>query len=275
MEKKIVFLDVDGTLKNPEKDMSSCTEEAIKQLKQNGHYVFVCTGRNKAGVESLRYLNFDGYICSAGGYIEVHGKKIFETYMSKEDVKEVRSIFEKYHIFYNLEALDRTFQDEQMHIEMMKDHKDMEQMNSEMKRMIQEFHVLPIEEYDQNPVPIQKLCFVSRNEDNINQAKKLLEKKYHFVIHDLFSPDTINGEIIPKDKNKGLAVKKVVEYLHMSIEDTIGFGDSMNDYEMMKTCHYGVAMGNASKELKQYADAICESIDDDGVYHELKRLKLI
>lgn len=275
MEKKIVFLDVDGTLKNPEKDMSSRIEEAIRQLKENGHYVFVCTGRNKAGVESLRYLNFDGYICSAGGYIEVNGKKIFETYMHEEDVKEVRSIFEKYHIFYNLEALDRTFQDEQMHIEMMKDHKDMEQMNSEMKRMIQEFHVLPIEEYDQHPVPIQKLCFVSKNEDNINQAKKLLEKKFQFVIHDLFSPDTINGEIIPKDKNKGLAVKKVVEYLHMSIEDTIGFGDSMNDYEMIKTCHYGVAMGNASKELKQYADAICESIDDDGVYHELKRLKLI
>ena len=44
---------------------------------------------------------------------------------------------------------------------------------------------------------------------------------------------------------------------------------------MIQTCHYGVAMGNASQELKQYADAICEDINHDGVYCELKRLKLI
>ena len=48
----------------------------------------------------------------------------------------------------------------------------------------------------------------------------------------------------------------------------------MNDYEMIKFCHHGVVMANGSQELKQYADSICESVDDDGIYHELKRLNL-
>ena len=49
----------------------------------------------------------------------------------------------------------------------------------------------------------------------------------------------------------------------------------MNDYEMIKVCHHAVVMGNGVKELKQYASSICESVEDDGIYHELKRLGLL
>lgn len=48
----------------------------------------------------------------------------------------------------------------------------------------------------------------------------------------------------------------------------------MNDYAMIQTCEYGVVMANGSKELKQYGNAICESVQDDGIYHELHRLGL-
>ena len=106
------------------------------------------------------------------------------------------------------------------------------------------------------------------------EPRDILSKRYHFIVHELFSKETINGEIIIKGTNKGKAIQKVVEILGLSMEDTIGFGDSMNDFEMIQVCHYGVAMANGSEELKAYASTVCESVEDDGVYHELKRLVL-
>ena len=86
--------------------------------------------------------------------------------------------------------------------------------------------------------------------------------------------DFVNGEIIIKGTNKGNAVQKVIEELNIPIEDTICFGDSMNDYEMVQVCHYSVVMGNGDSELKKYATTICESVEEDGVALELKRLGL-
>ena len=96
-----------------------------------------------------------------------------------------------------------------------------------------------------------------------------------FVIHDLYSLNTINGELIKYGVDKGKAVLKVVEHLGLTIEDTICFGDSRNDYEMLETCYHSVAMGNAVDELKKIATTVCETVQEDGVYHELKRLGII
>ena len=94
MEQKIVFLDVDGTLTLPNGEVSDNVKKSIQQVRQNGHYVFLCTGRNKAGVQSLMPIGFDGIICSAGGYIEYNGKKIYESCLKEEDVKEAREVFD-------------------------------------------------------------------------------------------------------------------------------------------------------------------------------------
>ena len=106
------------------------------------------------------------------------------------------------------------------------------------------------------------------------EKKKILLPNYNFIVHEMFSQHSINGEIIKKGMDKGLAIKKVVETLHMKMEDTIAFGDSMNDYEMLQVCNYGVAMKNACQELKASADNICESVENDGVYYEMERLGL-
>ena len=116
---------------------------------------------------------------------------------------------------------------------------------------------------------------LNRDKDREDIEKtKILLPNYHFIVHEMFSQHSINGEIIKKGMDKGLAIKKVVETLHMKMEDTIAFGDSMNDYEMLQVCNYGVAMKNACQELKASADNICESVENDGVYYEMERLGL-
>lgn len=279
MKRKIVFLDIDGTLTLGSNQISDRVCEGIRKARQNGHYIFLCTGRNKAGVQQFQYVGFDGMICCAGGYVEVQGKTIYESCLKDEDVKEARAIFERNHIMYNLEATNMTFQDDDMNRAFVKQHIVGEILNSELERLLNEqkgqFKVLPIRDYDKRPIPIQKICFMANHEDNLKEPRELLSQKYNFVVHELYSKNLINGEIIIKGRNKGTAIQKVVEELHMSIEDTIGFGDSMNDYEMIQTCACGVVMENGSDELKKYATRICESVEDDGVYFEMERLGLL
>lgn len=279
MGRKAIFLDVDGTLTLPNGQVSQKVEEAISKVRKNGHYVFLCTGRNKAGVRALMPIGFDGVICSAGGYIEMNGDKVYESSLSQEDLQLARDVFDQHHIMYNLEATHTTFQDEEMNKEFIKHRLTDEKLNSEMIRLLNEqkdrFNIHSLEEYENNPQPIQKLCFMCDDIQKLEKPKEILSEKFNFIIHEIFSQDVINGEIIIKGTNKGNAVQFVTEKLGLSLEDTIGFGDSMNDYEMIKVCHHAVVMGNGVKELKQYASSICESVEDDGIYHELKRLGLL
>lgn len=280
MNKKIIFLDVDGTLTQRDGRVNELVQQGIKDARKNGHLVFLCTGRNKSGVKSLLDIGFDGIVCSAGGYIEIGGKKIYDAFIPEEDVQEARNIFSRNHVHYNLEATTCTYQDDEMNKLFVKHHDiDEENMNSEMIRLMNEqkerFNIKDLLLYDQNPKPIHKICFIALDENDLEEPKKLLSEKYTFIIHTMFSGETTNGEIIMKNMSKGDAVRKVVEHLGLSMDDTICFGDSMNDYEMVEACHYSVVMDNGDDELKAIASAICESVEDDGIYHEMKRLKLI
>lgn len=278
MRKKIVFLDVDGTLTLPSGDVSQYVKDAISFVRKNGHYVFLCTGRNKSSVSELMSIGFDGIICSAGGYIEINNQKIYESFLKEDDVLEARKAFDKYHVLYNLEATHMTFSDDRMNEIFARGALHKEYINSELQRILNEqktkFNIHALKDYDSNPVPIHKICFIAEDKEAVEKVRKQLSYKYNFIIHDLFSIDTINGEIIIKGTNKGNAVQKVIEELNIPIEDTICFGDSMNDYEMVQVCHYSVVMGNGDNELKKYATTICESVEEDGVALELKRLGL-
>ena len=70
-------------------------------------------------------------------------------------------------------------------------------------------------------------------------------------------------------------ILKVLEHYDLPLTSTIGFGDSMNDLEMIETCHLGIVMANGDERLKQKADIICESVKEDGIFHELKRQGLL
>ena len=84
--KKIVFLDIDGTLVTPNYPLSDFVKKGIKKARENGHLIFLCTGRNRVGIESIMSDDFDGCICSAGGYLEIKGEMIETTYLDKEEV---------------------------------------------------------------------------------------------------------------------------------------------------------------------------------------------
>ena len=143
--------------------------------------------------------------------------------------------------------------------------------NSEFERLKEqqkkEYHMIDISKYQDQG--IHKLCFIAFNREDIEKTKILLPN-YHFIVHEMFSQHSINGEIIKKGTDKGLAIKKVVETLHMKMEDTIAFGDGRNDLEMLEEVNTGVAMGNAVPEAKAVANEVCQDVINDGITLWLK-----
>ena len=82
-------------------------------------------------------------------------------------------------------------------------------------------------------------------------------------------------DIIPTSGSKGVAIKKVLDYYQIPASKAIAFGDGGNDIEMLKTVGCGVAMGNATGNVKKIADDICGSVQDDGIYTYCKEHSLI
>ncbi|OUP99767.1 Cof-type HAD-IIB family hydrolase [Thomasclavelia spiroformis] len=277
MKRKSIFLDVDGTLVSGHATMNPKVVEAINRARQNGHYVFICTGRNKTGIKyELAKANFDGIIASAGSYIEIDNKVIHSVYFNKLLVDKISKVFDENNIYYNYECTDVTYMSKKM-VELFIGGVNFESGNIELEKMMQEefkkFSIQDLSLY--NNQDIHKICFIATDQNDVERAKKQLGDDVNMVIHDIFDATTINGELISKVDNKATAIKQVIDYLEIDKKDTIAFGDSMNDYEMINFVECGIAMGNACKELKEVASRVCRSVDEDGIYYEFIELGLI
>ena len=105
-----------------------------------------------------------------------------------------------------------------------------------------------------------KLGFICTGLADIEKTKPYLEQKFHYVVHPYAKDaDCYNGEIIRKDMDKGEAMERVCEYYGADLADTVAFGDVMNDWQ----------------KLKDGADVVCGSADEDGVYYEFRKRDLI
>ena len=82
-------------------------------------------------------------------------------------------------------------------------------------------------------------------------------------------------EVLPANCGKGQAVNFLADHLGITRKETIGFGDSMNDEDMIRECGYGVAMCNGFEEIKELADFVTEKTNDEnGVGDFLKKYVL-
>ena len=97
MNRKLIFFDIDGTI-IPEDTgvILESTKEAIKKAKENGHLVFINTGRTFSGITQLIFdLEFNGYVCGCGTHIYFDGKKIYSSVIPKEKCIETVAILRK------------------------------------------------------------------------------------------------------------------------------------------------------------------------------------
>lgn len=266
MERKVIFLDIDGTLTEP-----GCNEPpesaiwAIRQAQKAGHYVFLCTGRNYDMLRPLLRYNFDGVVASSGGYIECREKVIYDCPMTQDQKQSAMEILEKNGVFRTVECMDGSYTDEGFK-DYLREHAA-EGSNSELLRWREQIecslNILPMSEYKGQPV--YKIVIMSPSREQLKEPQRLLAPDFLFCIQDENKGGFINGEIVNRKFDKGKAVKRVCEYLHIPISSSIAIGDSMNDREMLEISGLSICMENGSNELKKLVDDICPSVQKDGI----------
>ena len=277
MDRKLIFLDIDGTLIAPRTAPTPSVTQAIRQARANGHLVFLCTGRNLPiiGADILD-IGFDGIIASAGAYVEVGGEVLLDQLMPETLVQECLTVFHERGIFCRLETAEGVYFDERM--EELLRAATPDPRNSELVRMQQEVRsFLSVRSYEEYPRQgAYKMCFVSTSLETIREAQGALGDRFEFVIHPFASSAScFNGEIIPRWIGKGSALELVCRHFGAVVRDAIAFGDSMNDAAMLERAGVAVAMGHACEELKAMADIVCEDARHDGVAQEFRRMGLI
>lgn len=276
MEQKIVFLDIDGTLTEPgSNEPTESAVKAIEQARKAGHYVFLCSGRNYDMLHPLLQYSFDGVIASSGGYIECRKEVIYDCPMTESQRRSAMDVLKENGVFRTVECKDGAYTDEGFK-EFLRSHAEGDG-NSELLRWREEIekslNIRPMKEYQGQPV--YKIVFMSPSREQILESQKVLESDFIFCIQDGNEGGFINGELVNRAFDKGKAVRRVCEYLHIPLNDSIAIGDSMNDREMMEAAGLGICMGNGSRELKKMADDICPSVQEDGIYHAFLKYHLI
>ena len=275
MSKKIIFLDIDGTLTEPgSNEPPASALEAIKNARKAGNLVFLCSGRNYGMLSPLLQYGFDGAVASAGGYIVCGDQVIYDCPMTEEQKIKVMKTLKENGVFRTAECVDGAYADECLE-DFLKESFG-KSGSSELLRwreMIKKsFHIRPMKEYAGQPV--YKFVVMSPSMDNLNQSKTVLEKEFQFCIQD-DSRGFVNCEIINRKFNKGMGVKRVCEYYQIPISDSVGFGDSMNDKEMLETVGLSICMENGSEAVKKIADEICPPVTEDGLWKSFQKHHLM
>lgn len=224
----------------------------------------------------LKY-GFDGVVASAGGYVTVGDEVIYDHPMTPEQAHTALEALHSEGVFCTVETLDATYGDEDLG-SFLADNAGTKG-NSEIERwrkaLAESLNILPMSQFD-GTKPVYKVVIMCMKDEQLQPARDLLEKDFNFVIQEITDPDhpCLNGELIGRDFDKGRGILRVCEHLGIPVEDTYGFGDSMNDLEMIETVGTSVCMANGSQKLMEMSDIVCPAVTEDGLAKAFKDLGL-
>lgn len=259
---KIVFFDVDGTLYSPLfKNVSEKTIKALKELKNNGVKICIATGRPKDFFDKLIPLfdgvEFDYYITSNGQAIFNENHEItYKNYLHPDDVKAIIKKANELDLCIGLVGEDYTLASKE---------NDLLKASFEYLQVVNPQYCIIDEDFNK---PVDNLiCY-----EKLEYAKYFLPVIKHSVI--THWTDTV-FDFVPDNGVKVNGIKKVLNHLKLKPSQAMAFGDGQNDLDMLTYVGFGVAMKNASLNVQEAADYVCDHINDDGVYQALSLFKMI
>lgn len=260
--KKLFLCDIDGTIIDGSRDMKDVSEKtryAISELSKD-NYVFIASGRNKGLLDSrITSLNPNGYILCNGAYAEIGSEVITTNSFDNKIINKIIDSSLNNNGFYVLESLNN------MYVNDLKAENFIKFLKG-WGMSIQGFENL---ENTDNDFHIAMVGFPSE-EDCLNMEKELNEI-VDVRRHNGFKSYDLNIKGI----DKGVASKKVMEYLNIDYENTYCFGDGINDLEMLLSVKHPVIMANCDARLRTYNFEETKDVLDDGFYHYLVSNKLI
>jgi len=256
---KAVFFDVDGTLvsfKTHRVPVSAL--EAIRNVRERGVKVFVATGRPMTFLNAVEEVDYDGVISTNGAYIvEKGGHVIYKNPISKDDILRLTDyayanplpmmlVSENRLMGHGFEDADKSVHDVFKLVNMP---------------LPPPFNISEAKNMD----ILQVVAFFTKEREDMIMGK-VLKGCDAYRWHPAFA------DCIPHGVSKATGIDMVCRHYGISLEQTMAFGDGGNDMEMLRHVGVGVAMGNAADEVKESADIVTLSVDEDGVAKALKRV---
>ncbi len=274
MNRKLIFLDIDGTLTPAGSNViPDSALQAIRKAQANGHLVFLCTGRNRGMLAPVLAYGFEGAVATGGGFVFAGDEILFDCPMTDEQRELGMRLLREQGVFRTIESRDTTWGDEDLGDFLLQAGEGNSELVRWRKALAEQLNILPMAEYDGQP--IYKIVFMCYRMEQLQPAKDALEKDFNFVVQELSEHSCLNGELVNRKFDKGKGIRIMAEHFGADISDTIGFGDSMNDLEMIETVGTSVCMENGSEALKKISDIVCPAVDQDGLYQAFLQLGLI
>ena len=261
----IVFLDIDGTLLDSKQQVMPCTHDRLQYLHRRGVPIILCSARPPKGVNLVaRQVGVQGPVaCYNGGLIfDEHSTILrdvgididlamdFKRFVSQRFPELVVSAY-----LYNVWMA--------------------EDLRNPL--IVQEAEISGC-----TPVKgsLEKAAAVASHVHKLqcigdSMRIRALQKEipqYFPQVMALRSKSTYL-EILPVESTKGSAAKALLDHYGLSPEQAVAFGDSDVDVDMLQYCGFGVAMGNAPRQVKEAADYVTASNDEEGIYIALNTLR--
>lgn len=260
---KALFFDIDGTLVSfKTHTIPSSTIDALAVARANGVEIYISTGRPLALINNISQIEhlIDGYITTNGAYCFVGETAISYSQIPKNDVLFVLDKSNELHFpcmvvgdtnltMYNTAS------------------------NPEKVKHIAEMLNVPDIEYE---LPVEDVL----NQRILQLTPFISEKQESMILPHLgniesgrWCPDF--ADFTAKGVSKAKGLREIAAYRGFDLSETMAFGDGGNDLSIIMEAGTGVAMGNANQCLKQAADYITSSVDDNGIYNALIKFHVI
>lgn len=245
---KIIFFDIDGTLlKLGHKELSPQLKETLIKLQQNGIKICLATGRSLVTIPVFDNIEFDAIIAFNGSYCYTKDQVIYKNPISKEAV---------HRIIDNATSISRPVA--LATIETI----GANGIDDDLEAYFNIAH---------ESVPLHADFDSFKNHEIYQIMSGARNHEYEYLLEGVDGAEITAWwhravDIIPANGSKAVGIQKTLEFFGINREDSIAFGDGNNDIPMLQAVGKGIAMGNASEELKEIADEVCDSVENDGIY---------
>jgi len=261
---KLIAIDIDDTLITDDKEVTPGTKAAIHQAVERGVHVTLATGRMYASASRIaRQLELDVPIITYQGSLiktALDGKVLYERHVPQDIAED----------------LFRYCSEHDLHIQAY--HND-ELFAKKINDKLLAYCALSNVPYTIEPeigklvsLPQTKMIIIDEPE-LLGELKPMFEARYGDRVHVTKSKPNFL-EFIHPEGTKGHALRVLAEMFDCPLSSVIAIGDSWNDLDMLQTAGLGVAMGNSVPALKQVADYVTLTNNEEGVRHVLEKFVL-
>jgi Cof subfamily protein (haloacid dehalogenase superfamily) len=272
---RILFIDVDGTLVDYHNRLPDSAVAAIRAARAAGHRVYLCTGRSRAEMpDKLWDIGVDGMVGGNGSYVEDAGEVVLHQTLSGEECRAIVDWLHERGLEFYLETNAGLMASEDFEavVTPVMALYTARKGQSVPISVSEAFHGLAFDA-DLYRDDVNKLSYVLGSYDDHVAARDAFPDLQHGTWGGR-GAEALFGDIGPAGITKAHAVDALLEHLHADRADTIAFGDATVDIPMFQACAAGVAMGNASDDLKALATLITDDVEDDGLAKAFEELGL-